>query len=159
MADTLRRFKQSLLIEAPVKKVFAFFSDPRNLQALTPDFLDFQVLGSLDQGTRAGQLIDYRLRYKGLPLRWRTLISQWDPPHGFVDVAVQSPYAFWNHQHRFVSAGRRTRMTDSVLYSLPFGRLGDWVAGAAVAADVERIFEHRSRVIRGLFPSKAPRTP
>lgn len=154
MPAILHRFSNSILVDAPLKKVFPFFSDPRNLEALTPPFLRFHILGETPRSSFEGQVIDYRLRLKGLPLHWRTLISRWEPPKRFVDVAVKSPYAFWHHTHRFRAEGRRTRMTDTVLYSLPFSPFSDWLAGAWVRRDVERIFAHRAQVIEELFPPK-----
>lgn len=153
--SNLNRFERSQVLDHPRAKVFAFFSDPRNLERLTPGFLRFRILTELDGRTREGQVIDYRLRLHGLPLRWRTLISRWEPPRLFVDVAVHSPYAFWHHTHRFEALGRRTRMTDTVLYSLPLAPWGDRIAGARVRRDLEAIFAHRSRVIAGIFPPKS----
>lgn len=154
MPAKLHRFERSVSIPRPLSRVFPFFSDPRNLERLTPPFLRFKVLGGAMAQAHEGQVIDYRLRVHGLPLRWRTLISRWDPPHGFVDVAIHSPYAFWHHSHRFKAQGSQTLMTDTVLYSLPFAPLGDWIAGAMVDRDVEQIFEHRGRVIAELFPAR-----
>lgn len=157
MLARLQRLESSVTLDRPLRQVFPFFADPRNLERLTPDSLRFHILG--DPGpAHAGQVIDYRLRVHGLPLRWRTLISRWDPPHAFTDVAVHSPYGFWHHEHRFQALGRRTRMTDTVLYALPCAPLGDWLAGALVRRDVEAIFAHRSRVVGTLFAAK-PRTP
>lgn len=153
MPSPLRRLQTRVLIPRPLREVFPFFSDPANLERLTPPWLNFKVLSS-PQKAHAGQLIDYRLQVRGLPLRWRTLISRWDPPRGFVDVAVHSPYAFWHHTHEFKALGRQTLMTDTVLFSLPLAPLGDWLAGAYVQADVEKIFAWRSQAIQGLFPAK-----
>ncbi len=155
MPAPLHRLEQTVTVDRPLAQVFPFFSDPRNLERLTPPFLRFQVL-AMSGGDRAheGQVIDYRLRVRGLPLRWRTLITRWDPPHGFVDVAAHSPYAFWHHTHRFRPKGRRTEMTDTVLFSLPFHPLGEWLAGRLVQADVEQIFAYRSRAIAEIFPPR-----
>jgi ligand-binding SRPBCC domain-containing protein len=154
LKGVLYRFEASTLVPAPRSKVFPFFSDPRNLEKLTPDFLRFRIVTQLDGRTHEGQLIDYSLRLHGLPLGWRTLITRWDPPRGFVDVAVSSPFAFWHHTHKFEARGSKTLMTDTVLYRLPFPPLGDLLAGRRVRRDVEAIFSHRSRVIQELFPAR-----
>lgn len=153
MPSPLRRLQAKTVIPRPLAEVFPFFSDPANLERLTPPWLRFKVL-SAPQRAHEGQVIDYRLRVRGLPLRWRTLITRWDPPHGFVDVAVHSPYAFWHHTHAFKAQGRKTVMTDTVLFSLPCAPLGDWLAGAYVQRDVEKIFAWRTQAIQRLFPAK-----
>jgi ligand-binding SRPBCC domain-containing protein len=151
MRARLYEIKARCIVPRPLAEVFPFFTDPRNLERLTPPSLRFQVLQA-PRRARAGSLIDYRLRVHGLPLRWRSLILDWEAPHRFVDVAVQGPYALWHHEHRFQDLGGRTLMTDQVRYSLPFPPWGDWIAGRLVQADVARIFAYRAKAIRALFP-------
>ena len=90
-----------------------------------------------------GSLIEYRLRVRGLPMRWSSEISEWDPPHRFVDTQLRGPYALWRHQHIFVPEGGGTRIIDDVEYALPFGILGRVVHALIVRRDVESIFDFR----------------
>ena len=101
----------------------------------------------MQKGTR----IDYRLKVRGLPLRWTSEIVLWEPPHQFVDVQVRGPYQLWHHTHRFVEEGSATRITDEVLYRLPFGLLGELAHWAMVRRDVEKIFDYREAKVRSLF--------
>ena len=96
--------------------------------------------------------IDYRVRVAGLPLRWRTLITAYEPPSRFVDEQLKGPYSFWHHTHEFVEVPEGTLVRDTVRYALPLGALGDLAAGAFVAADLEDIFRYRRKVIGAVFP-------
>ncbi len=78
-------FESEIWLGKPVEEVFAFFADARNLQALTPAWLDFTVLTPDPILMRAGALIDYRLRLHSFPIRWQTEIKIWEPPNRFVD--------------------------------------------------------------------------
>lgn len=67
-----------LRLPQPIGEVFAFFSNPRNLERITPPWLSFHVMSAEPQRIQQGSLIDYRLRVRGLPLRWRSEIRLWD---------------------------------------------------------------------------------
>jgi ligand-binding SRPBCC domain-containing protein len=133
-------------LELPVERAFAFFADARNLEAITPPWLAFQVLSAGEM--RAGALIDYRLRLHRVPVRWRTRIEVWEPPLRFVDIQIKGPYALWEHTHAFEPAGDGTIiMRDRVRYSLPFGPLGSLAHRLFVRRDLERIFAFRQRTL------------
>ncbi len=135
-------------VERPRDEVFAFFADAGNLQELTPPWLDFRILTPRPIPMAAGALVDYRLRLHGVPLRWRSRIAAWEPPHRFVDEQVRGPYRRWIHEHTFVAVGDATRVGDHVRYAVPGGRLVDRLL---VRRDVERIFAYRQARLRELF--------
>jgi hypothetical protein len=126
------------------EEVFPFFGDARNLEAITPPWLGFRVVTPEPIEMRPGALIEYRLRLHGLPIRWRTTIAVWDPPHRFVDVQLMGPYKIWHHTHDFAPAGGGgTLMRDTVRYALPLGPLGEIAHRLLVKRDLERIFDFR----------------
>lgn len=139
------------LVPRPLDEVFAFFSRPENLQSITPDWLNFNVLSAGPQPVRKGTSIRYRLRVHGVPVRWTSEIAAWEPPHKFVDIQVRGPYKLWRHTHVFAAEGNSTRIRDEVLYELPFGPLGALVHWLMVRRDVEKIFAFRKARIRELF--------
>jgi ligand-binding SRPBCC domain-containing protein len=89
---------------------------------------------------RPGTLIDYRIRVHGLPIRWRTEITEWNPPHRFVDAQLRGPYTLWHHTHTFEERAGGTLCTDDVRYRPRGGALANWLF---VRRDVERIFHYR----------------
>ncbi len=131
------------------EEIFGFFSDAYNLQTLTPDWLQFVILTPLPITMRAGAIIDYRLKLRGIPVRWRTEITTWDPPQRFVDEQRRGPYRFWAHEHLFEQRDGGTLMADRVRYAVPGGWL---VNGLFVRAEVRRIFDFRRRKLSELFP-------
>jgi len=131
--------------------LWPFFCDAHNLEAITPPFLNFRVIGQSSGEIGAGTLIDYRLRLDGIPIGWRSHIASWDPPHTFVDTQVKGPYKLWHHTHEFVPIGAGTLMRDTVRYQLHAGWLGNLAAGRKVASYVERIFDYRARKIDEMF--------
>jgi ligand-binding SRPBCC domain-containing protein len=142
--------REQMLPGAP-EQVFPFFADARNLEAITPPLLRFEVITPGDIPMRVGTLIQYRLRLRGMGVNWLTSIQEWDPPHRFVDVQVRGPYALWHHTHEFEPHPDGTLMRDVVRYAIGFGVAGELARRAFVRRDVEAIFDfRRGAVVREL---------
>ncbi|MEO6828179.1 MAG: SRPBCC family protein [Acidobacteriaceae bacterium] len=138
-------------VPRPLDEVFSFFSDAKNLEALTPPWMRFHILSPQPIEIAAGTIIDYRLSWHGIPLRWKTEITTWEPPNCFVDLQLKGPYRLWHHTHRFRASAGGTQILDSVQYALPFGVLGRLVHTLSVRRNVEEIFEYRRRKVSALF--------
>jgi len=149
---TERLLEQSTFVPRPRPEVFAFFADPANLQALTPPWLGFRILGPRPLALHPGARIDYRISLHGLPLRWRTEITAWEPPHRFVDVQERGPYRLWVHEHRFLEVPGGTEIVDRVRYAVWGGAL---VERLFVARDLVRIFDFRKERITALLGDAA----
>ena len=148
----VRTFNTEAWLPRPPEEVFAFFSDAHNLDLLTPPWLRFRILTPRPIDLRAGAVIDYRLKWRGLPLAWRTEISTWEPPHRFIDRQVRGPYRLWVHEHTFEPQDGGTLLCDRVEYAVPGWLLEPAVHAFLVGPDVRRIFAYRRETMRQLFP-------
>lgn len=147
--------ERTTIIEAPAETVWAFFSDPANLAKITPPSMGFEIVSSPGRELEAGDRIDYRIRIAGLPVRWRTLISDWDPPRSFTDEQEKGPYRRWIHRHTFQPMGDgKVLVTDRVDYELPLGIIGRLAGGLFVRRQLRRIFDYRTEIIRREFAPK-----
>jgi ligand-binding SRPBCC domain-containing protein len=144
----LREFQTELWLPLSPSELFPFFADARNLNALTPPWLHFHIVTPPPIAMQAGAVIDYQLRVRWVPLRWRTLIRDWQPPHRFVDEQVWGPYRQWIHEHTFVPHAGGTLARDVVRYAVPF----DWlVHRSIVRPDIEKIFQYRAEALKMRF--------
>ena len=144
----IREFKSELWLPLPPAGLFPFFGDATNLDAITPPWLNFRILTPMPIAMREGALIDYGLRVRGLPLRWRTRISTWQPPLRFVDEQLRGPYRLWIHEHTFELRNGGTLARDLVRYAVPF----DWLTHRwFVRRDIERIFQFRAAELKRRF--------
>ncbi len=134
----------------PRGEVFAFFADATNLELITPPWLNFRVITSTPTEMKTGAVIDYRLKLRGIPIRWQSEITAWEPPHRFVDVQRRGPYRLWVHEHTFVEKDKGTLVKDRVRYAVPGGPL---VNRFVVRPDLDRIFGYRQRKLVEIFRS------
>uniref|UniRef100_Q01V94 Cyclase/dehydrase n=1 Tax=Solibacter usitatus (strain Ellin6076) TaxID=234267 RepID=Q01V94_SOLUE len=139
------------LIPLPLGEVFPFFADARNLETITPSWLNFQILTPQPIAMRVGVILDYRLRWHGLPIVWKTEIVEWKAPQSFTDLQIRGPYRLWRHVHTFAAEAGGTRVTDHVTYELPLGLLGELARVIMVRRDLERVFDFRANAIKALL--------
>jgi ligand-binding SRPBCC domain-containing protein len=138
------------LIHRPLDETFSFFADPKNLEAITPPWLRFEIV-SAPAKLQTGSEIVYRLKWHGLPMTWKTNIEVWSPPFTFVDVQTSGPYSLWRHTHRFIARGQDTMVTDQVDYALPLGLMGQLAHALKVRRDIAGIFKYRAERIEELI--------
>ncbi len=148
MGDPLFLLTSKIWLPRPVEDLFPFFSEARNLERITPPWLRFSVLTSEPIVMAQGTTIDYRLRWHGLPMGWRSEIARWDPPRFFVDRQLRGPFREWYHEHFFSSVNGGTEVEDRVRYAVPFGRL---IHRLGVGRDVEAIFRYRQHRMCEIF--------
>jgi len=144
----IRVFHTELWVPRPRDEVFSFFADAVNLDAITPPWLQFQTVRSAPIEIGAGTIIDHRLRIRGIPIRWRSKITVWEPPQRFVDEQVRGPYRLWRHEHEFEERDGGTLVRDRVQYAVLFDFL---VHELLVRRDVEKIFAYRTDCLRKRF--------
>jgi len=134
-------------VPRPREEVFAFFSDPANLEAITPPWLHFRIVSAPERLGRHS-FLRYRLRLWGVGFGWLTEIVSWTPPAGFADVQLRGPYPLWEHTHRFAAVPGGTEVYDHVRYRVPGGLL---VQRLLVGPWLDRIFDYRRERLEELL--------
>jgi ligand-binding SRPBCC domain-containing protein len=146
-------FKTVQVIPAPIDEVWKFFSVPDNLRDITPSHLNFVIL-SKQHGDKAypGQIIEYKVSpLFGIPMYWMTEITHVQEKVLFVDEQRYGPYNLWHHQHHFKEVAGGVEMTDIVHYKIPFWFLGDIANTLFIRKQLEKIFDHRFKVVEAKF--------
>ena len=143
--------ERSQVVPKSRDEVFPFFADAANLERITPPFLGFKILTPQPIEMKPGTLIDYRIKLQGIPMKWKTLIEEFQPNEKFIDVQLKGPYARWHHTHTFRDVPGGTEVGDRVEYELPLGPLGKVAHAAFVKRQLTTIFDYRAQVMRELF--------
>jgi uncharacterized protein len=134
-----------------IKETFSFFKEAKNLEKLTPEFLKFKILSQSTQEIEDGTIFSYRLSIHGIPFKWKSKITDWNPASKFSDIQLKGPYSYWHHTHSFEEKNGGTLIKDHVLYKVPFGFLGDLVVGNFIKKDLETVFSYRTKTIDTLM--------
>jgi ligand-binding SRPBCC domain-containing protein len=137
------------VIARPLEEVFEFFAAALNLELITPPWLRFRLLEDEPIEMGRGTHISYRLRLHGVPIRWVSVIEEWQENQRFVDRQVRGPYRLWRHEHQFARVQGGTEIRDRVDYALPLGLLGE-LAHGIVQRDLDRIFDYRAAAVARL---------
>jgi ligand-binding SRPBCC domain-containing protein len=148
----IKQFTRQQDLPGTLEQVFAFFQQPENLGRLTPPEQRFEILTPAPVPMHVGARIDYRLRVLGRWLRWTSEITEYTAPHGFVDVQLRGPYAYWHHRHHFEQwQPNVVRMTDTVDYALPLWPLSEIGGTWWVERQLNSIFEFRRAAVARLL--------
>jgi ligand-binding SRPBCC domain-containing protein len=152
---TYKLERQTLLPVGP-HEAWSFFSNPRNLEKITPPDLGLRIVGdALPEEIYGGLTIHYRVTpLAGINMKWTSEILDVKAPYCFTDLQREGPYTHWKHVHRFRPAGGGTMMEDEVTYRLPLGPLGKAAHGMFVKKKLNHIFDYRAAVIEKLFARK-----
>ena len=139
-----------LLVKRPLNETFAFFENPANLGRITPPWLSFNIV-TKDVRMGQGAQFDYIIRWLGVPMKWRSLITRYSPPREFVDEQLIGPYKTWHHRHTFEETPDGVVVGDHLEYSLPFGPLGAIAQAVMVKRQLEAVFRYRQSELAKIF--------
>jgi ligand-binding SRPBCC domain-containing protein len=142
-------------INASIEECWSFFSNPKNLQRITPETMGFQITDFDGKNMYAGQIIQYKVSpFAGLKLSWTTEITVVKENHYFIDEQRFGPYALWHHKHFFEPTDNGVKMTDVVHYALPLGFIGRIVNTLTVKNKLKQIFDYRVVAVNQIFNSQ-----
>ncbi len=145
------RINEEQFLPVNPDKCWEFFSNPANLEKISPPDMQFKINSGGDEKMFAGQIITYRIKISPLlTLRWVTEITHVDNRNYFIDEQRFGPYKFWHHLHRFTEVNDGVKMEDIVHYELPFGPIGELVHALFIKRKLRKIFEYRKNIIGGL---------
>lgn len=147
------QLKTTQNLSVSIDDAWDFFSDPKNLAKITPDWLNFEIQSDLSGKVHAGMIIHYKVRpILNIPISWVSEITHLHKPFYFVDEQLFGPYKLWHHEH-LLSTGKNgeTIIEDIVSYVVPFGIFGRLLNRFVVRKKLTKIFNYRKRVLERMF--------
>lgn len=148
----MHKLKQEQFLPVTLDEAWEFFATPKNLNAVTPKDLVFEITSEVPDKMYEGLILTYRISpMAGVKLNWCTEITHIRDNQFFVDEQRKGPYNIWHHEHHFKAVAGGVEMTDIVTYVLPFGILGKLVHPWLVKPKLEQIFSYRFKKVDELF--------
>ena len=116
------RYKTQQWIPYPIELVFAFFANPHNLPSLMMKWQSVKLeeatlvpppprpvapdpanrVRTVATGKGSSITLSFRpLPYSPVRLPWESTISEFVWNEAFTDLAVRSPFQYWEHRHSF----------------------------------------------------------
>jgi ligand-binding SRPBCC domain-containing protein len=144
--------KQEQLLPISIEEAWKFFSDPANLNTITPDDMVFEITSEIPPIMYEGMIITYRIKpVLNIPVKWCTEITHIKEGSLFIDEQRTGPYRFWHHEHHFREVPGGIIMTDLLHYDIGKSFIG-WIAGKLfIHRRVRQIFEYRYKILEQLF--------
>ncbi len=148
----MHKIHKEQVVRSSLEQVWNFIKDPNNLNAITPDALDFKIISDVPPEMTNGLLIEYRIK---IPLighqTWLTEIKHIRSMHSFVDEQRAGPYRFWYHYHELHDTGNGIRIIDDVTYMVPFGVLGRCINFLVISKMLVKIFDYRAKMFEKIL--------
>lgn len=141
------RFQYESTIDAPVGQLWGFYMAPDALARLTPPLSGFRVV-DVGDGVADGSVLEASVGLWPASARWRALHAAVRPEESFVDIAIESPFRYWLHLHRFEAVGRsRSRLIDVIWFVPPRG-VPRWAGRLFASVVLRGMFWWRHRATR-----------
>ena len=134
------------------EKAWKFLSNPKNLKIITPDYMSFNIISTIDRPLYAGQIIQYIVTpILGIKTKWVSEITHIEDKKYFVDEQMYGPYSLWHHKHFIKEIEGGVEMEDIIDYKVPLGILGQIMHPILVKPKLEEIFSYRQKKLIDLF--------
>lgn len=148
----MRQLIQEQFLPISINEVWKFFATPKNLNSVTPDSLNFEIISELPDKMYEGLIIIYKIKpMLNISVNWVTEITHINEPLYFVDEQRKGPYKIWHHEHHFKEVEGGVIMTDILYYDIGKSIFG-WIAGKLfVNKKVKEIFEYRYKSLENYF--------
>lgn len=148
----MQTFIKSSYINCEVSDLFDFHLDTNNLTYITPSDTKVELL-TKDFKPIQSQILKIKSTKYFIPMYWEVKIEKIDNPNLLVDLALKSPFAFWEHKHIFIKHGNMSELKDVITYSLPFGFIGK-IFNFLIKKDIEKMFNYRHKMTKEILEKK-----
>ena len=148
----MQTFIKSSYINCDKKSLFDFHLDTNNLTKITPTNIKVELLTKNFKPV-VSQILKIKSTKYFIPMMWEVKIEKIEEPNLLVDIALKSPFAFWEHKHIFIKHGNMSELKDVITFKMPFGILGDLLS-FFVKKDLQNMFDYRHKITKNILENR-----
>jgi len=148
----MKTFEKISFLNCDIDELFEFHLNMNNLKAITPLDTELELINK-DFIPHEGGIVKIKTVKYFIPTRWDVKIDKLQRPNLLVDIAVKSPFKYWEHSHIFTKKGSMCELKDVVNYELPFGKVGE-LLDFLIRKELNTMFEYRHRITKGLLEQR-----
>ena len=139
-------FKYKTKIKQPLNNVFDFYSNPKNINLLTPWFA--KVSCTPEKKISKNEVFTIEINMFGIKNKVEILIKNYEENKLFTDLQIKGPFNFWEHNHIFKYENNETIMYDVINYNSKFKLLDKMYIFHLI---FKIIFYYREKKILAIF--------
>lgn len=141
--------KVSIIKNCNIENLFDFHLNTSNLKAITPPDTKVELLNKNFTLFEGGVLKIRTVKYF-IPTTWEVKIQKIQKPNILIDVALKSPFKYWEHSHVFTQRGDTCELKDIVNYELPLGSFGN-LFDFLIQNELKKMFDFRHKITKKLL--------
>ena len=142
-------------VAAPPSRCFDLARDVELHQRSTAASRERAVAGVTSGLLGLGDEVTWEATHFGIRQRLTSRISEFDPPHRFVDEMVRGAFARFRHEHQFLAVEGGTEMVDIFDYTSPLGPLGRLADGLFLRRYMTTLLRERNAYLKRTAESAA----
>lgn len=142
-------FRRTLRLPVSAETLFAWHERPGAFERLSPPW-DHAKVVERSGGIRDGARVVLDVPTGPVHTRWVIEHRDYQQNRQFRDVALESPFAQFDHTHKFAAEGPSgSTLEDVIEYELPLGAIGALAGGWYAGSTLDHVFRYRHAVLLG----------
>lgn len=140
---------KTTFINCSLNDLFSFHMNINNIKKITPRNIKIELL-DYNKKKYECKILNIRTTKYFISTHWKIRVDTMEKPNILVDVAVQSPFQSWKHQHVFTQKGSVCELKDVIEYEIGYGFLGKIIA-PFIKSEITSMFDYRHKETKDIL--------
>jgi ligand-binding SRPBCC domain-containing protein len=152
--------KRDHIVNTTIEELWAFISNPNNLEVLTPKKFGGKRIGDVTVD-KIQEGLESTYKVKLLPfvsMKWVAKYSDIKRFVKFTDTQISGPFKSWQHKHSIISHRGNVIMLDEITFEPPIPIIGKFIYKNFILKRLHQLFNYRDQKLDTIFPKQSRRS-